>query len=205
MSRTQVCFYTSLQHINHGPYELQKNNFSSTPVVREFRCIITELSDQKFDVIQKHSIQFFQGVPDKDNITEWFGDTRRRILVLDDLMADGGDNKEILNLFTQYSHYMNVTVCYLCQAMFPQGKYAKTISTNAQYIVAFKNARDKIGLRNLLLQINPTDWCQVIDVFNVCTDRSYGYLCFDVHPASRDSMRLVSHLLKHEGCMQCYR
>lgn len=74
VSRTQVCFYTSLQHINHGPYELQKNNLSSTPVVREFRCIITELGDQKFDVIQKHSIQFFQGVPDKDNITEWFGD-----------------------------------------------------------------------------------------------------------------------------------
>ena len=64
-------------------------------MVREFRCIITELSDQKFDVIQKHSIQFFQGIPDKDNITEWFRDTRRRILVLDDLMADGGDNKEM--------------------------------------------------------------------------------------------------------------
>ena len=33
----------------------------------------------KFDVMQKHSIQFFQGVPDKDNITEWFGDTQGRI------------------------------------------------------------------------------------------------------------------------------
>ena len=120
-------------------------------------------------------------------------------------MADGGDNKEILNLFTQYSHHMNVTICYLCQAMFPQGKYTETISRNAQYIIVFKNVRDKIGLRNLLLQINPTDWCQVIDVYNACMDRSYGYLCFDVHPASRDSMRLVTHLLKHEGCMQCYR
>ena len=159
----------------------------------------------KFDVMQKHRIQFFQGVPDKDNITEWFGDTQGRILVLDDLMADGGDNKEILNLFTQYSHHMNVTICYLCQAMFPQGKYTEAISRNAQYIIVFKNVRDKIGLQNLLLQMNPTDWCQVIDVYNACMDRSYGYLCFDVHPASRDSMRLVTHLLKHEGCMQCYR
>ena len=132
-------------------------------------------------------------------------DTKGGMLVLDDLMAEGRNDKDILNLFTRYSHHLNLIVCYLCQDMFPAGKYAKTISRNAQYIIAFKNPRDQIGLRNLLLQMYPAKWHEVMDVYNECTERPYGYLCFDVHPASRDSMRLVSHLLKQEGCMRCYR
>ncbi|CAH3114958.1 unnamed protein product [Pocillopora meandrina] len=132
----------------------------------------------KFDDMQCHGIEFFKG---------------------------GGDDREILNLFTQYSHHMNVTVCYLCQDMLPQGKYAKTISRNAQYIIAFKNPRDKVALHTLLLQIYPTKWLPVMDIYNACMDRPYGYLLFDVHPASRDSTRLLSHLLQHEGCVRCYR
>ena len=159
----------------------------------------------KFDDMQRHGIEFFKGVPTHDDLTTWFGDKRGGILVLDDLMSEGGDDREILNLFTQYSHHMNVTVCYLCQDMFPQGKYAKTISRNAQYIIAFKNPRDKVALRTLLLQIYPTKWLPVMDIYNACTDRPYGYLLFDVHPASRDSTRLLSHLLRHEGCVRCYR
>ncbi|XP_066016690.1 uncharacterized protein [Pocillopora verrucosa] len=155
--------------------------------------------------MQRHGIEFFKGVPTHDDLTTWFGDKRGGILVLDDLMSEGGDDREIFNLFTQYSHHMNVTVCYLCQDMFPQGKYAKTISRNAQYIIAFKNPRDKVALRTLLLQIYPTKWLPVMDIYNACTDRPYGYLLFDVHPASRDSTRLLSHLLRHEGCVRCYR
>ena len=131
----------------------------------------------KFDDTQRCGIEFFKGVP----------------------------THEILNLFTQYSHHMNVTVCYLCQDMFPQGKHAKTISRNAQYIIAFKNPRDKVALRTLLLQIYPTKWLTVMDIYNACTDRPCGYLLFDVHPASRDSTRRLSHLLRHEVCVRCYR
>ena len=97
---------------------------------------------------------------------------------------------------------MNVTVCYLCQDMFPQGKYAKTISRNAHYIIAFKNPRDKVALRTLLLQIYPAKWLPVVDIYDACTDRPYGYLLFEVHPASRDSTRLLSHL--YEGTKGVY-
>ena len=140
-----------------------------------------------------------------DDLTTWFGDKRGDIFVLDDLMSEGGDDKEILNLFTHYSHHMNVTVCYLCPDMFPQGKYAKTISRNAQYIISFKIPRDKVALRTLLLQIYPTKWLPVMDIYDACTDRPYGYLLFHVHPASRDSTRLLSPLVRHEGCLRCYR
>ena len=36
------------------------------------------------------------------------------ILVLDNLMAEGGDDKQVLDLFTKHSHHRNITVIYLC-------------------------------------------------------------------------------------------
>ena len=92
---------------------------------------------------------FFERVPTHDDLKKWFGDQQGGILFLDDLMLGGGDDKDTLNLFTQYSHHLNVTVFYLCQDMFPKGKYAKTISRNAQYIIVFKNPRDNVALRTL--------------------------------------------------------
>ena len=72
--------------------------------------------------------------------------------MLDDLMVEGGEDEELLDLFTKLSHHQNITVLYLCQDMFPTGKYAKGVSGNAQYVIAFKTPRDQLGMRNLLLQ-----------------------------------------------------
>ncbi|RMX48821.1 hypothetical protein pdam_00001617 [Pocillopora damicornis] len=60
--------------------------------------------------MQRYGVEFHKGVPSHDNIKKWFGDILGGILVLDDLMSEGGDDKEILNLFTQCSHHMNVMV-----------------------------------------------------------------------------------------------
>ena len=97
-------------------------------------------------------------VPTHEQLKEWFGDKKGGLLILDDLIAKVGDDKDILNLSTQYSHHMNVTMFFLCQDMFPHGKYAKTISRNAQYIMAFKNPRDQVALCMLLPQMHPMTW-----------------------------------------------
>ena len=68
------------------------------------------------------------------------------MLVLDDLMDQGGRDKRVLDLFTKHSHHRNITILYLCQDLFPPGPYAKTVSRNAHYIVCFKNPRDRTGL-----------------------------------------------------------
>ena len=86
------------------------------------------LLQDKFDNLQRYGMEFHKGVPSHDNIKKWFGDILGCILVLDGLMSEGGDDKEILNLFTQCSHHMNVMVCYLCQDLFPKGKFAKAIT-----------------------------------------------------------------------------
>ncbi len=66
------------------------------------------------------------------------------LFVLDDLMTEGSEDKDLLDFFTKLSHHQNITVMFLCQDMFPPGKYAKSISRNVHYIIAFKNPRDHI-------------------------------------------------------------
>ena len=88
--------------------------------------------------------------------------------------------------------------------MFPPGKYAKSISRNAHYVIAFKNPRDQLGIRNLLLQAFPTYWQDVMGVYQKVIKRSFGYMVLDLHPASDDRIRVLSHLLTHEGLLRCY-
>ena len=87
---------------------------------------------------------------------------------------------------------------YLCQDMFPPRKYAKCISRNPHYIVAFKNPRDQLGMKNLLLQAD-------VDVYQKVTERPFGYTVLDLHPASDDRKRVFSHLLTHEGYPRWHR
>ena len=148
-------------------------------------------------------VQFYEGVPTTFHLQKWF--PKGGLLVLDDLMVEGGEDKELLDLFTKHSHHQNITVLYLCQDMFPPGKYAKSISRNAHYIVAFKNPRDQLGMKNLLLQAFPTCWQDMMDVYEKVTERPFGYTVLDLHPASDDRKRVFSHHLTHEGYPRWHR
>ena len=151
---------------------------------------------------KKDGIQFHRGLPDPSYLTKWFGPTRGGVLILDDLMEEGGQDKRMLDLFTKDSHHRNITVLYLTQDLFFPGKFSKTIKRNAHYIVAFKNPRDQTGIRTILLQAFPDRWRQVFRLFKHITSRPFGYLMLDVHPASDDRYRLWSHLTPLEGQAQ---
>ena len=155
-----------------------------------------------YEKLKKGGVRFHEGIPDSEALPRWFPEGG--VLVLDDLMDEGGNDKRVLDLFTRDSHHRNITVIYLCQDLFPNGKFAKTISRNAHYVVAFKNPRDQLGLRNLLLQSFPTRWQDVLETFRKVTERPFGYLLLDLHPTSRDDARIVSHLLKEEGWVRCH-
>ena len=153
----------------------------------------------KFVPLQKKGVHFHEGLPDTADLDSWFGRTRGGLLVLDDLMDEGGNDKKVLDLFTKDSHHRNITVLYLVQDLFPRGKYAKTISRNAHYIVVFKNPRDQTGIRILLQQMFPTYWREALRVYMKATARPFTYLMIDLHPASNDAYRLYTNILRDEG------
>ena len=102
----------------------------------------------RFQSMKDRGVHFHEGIPDHSVLVQWFPHRSGGgggILVLDDFMDEGSNDKRVLDLFTKHSHHQNVTVLYLRQDMFPVGKYAKSISRNAHYIVAFKNPRDQLA------------------------------------------------------------
>ena len=132
------------------------------------------------------SVQFHEGLPTPEELDQWFGPRQGGLLVVDDLMEEGANDKHVLDLFFKHSHHRNISVMFLCQDLFSPGKFAKTISRNAHYMVAFKNPRDQVG------------------IFRKCTQRPFGYLMLDLHPASDDRFRLFTNVLPEEGLTELY-
>ena len=52
-------------------------------------------------------------------------------------------NKEIANLFTKFSHHMNINVIFVVQNIFHHGKEMRTISLNTHYFILLKDPRDR--------------------------------------------------------------
>ena len=174
--------------------------WSNTPPVVHYCHGVWQDSFKK---LKQKGVKFHEGIPEEEDLTKWF--PKGGLLVLDDLMAEGGNDKNVLDIFTKLSHHKGITVIYLTQDLFPPGKFAKTISRNAHYVIVFKNPRDKIGLRTLLLQSFPTNWKEVQETYDKATSRPFGYVTFDFHPASNDSFRILSHLLSKERFTHCYQ
>ena len=83
-------------------------------------------------------ITFVEGIPEDIPALFPMG-CRPGILVLDDLMRNCSEDERILDLFTKVSHHCDVTCIYLTQNLFPPGKFSRSISLNAHYIIAFNN------------------------------------------------------------------
>ena len=157
------------------------------------------------DVIAKMKhVKTHDLLPDLATLKRWFRG-KPGILVLDDMMREIGSDPQAEDLFTKHSHHLRITVIYLTQDMFPEGRHAKTISRQAQYVIAFRSLRDKIGLKNMLLQSFPDTWRHVLNVCHHLHTRPHGYTMFDFHPSSTSPHCVLGHVLKGEGGMRGYQ
>lgn len=96
-------------------------------------------------------IMFVEGIP--EDIPALFPlHCHPGILILDDFMRNSSEDEHILHLFTKVSHHCNVTCLYLTQNLFPLGKFSRSISLNAHYIIVFNNPRDTLSVRTLAQQ-----------------------------------------------------
>ena len=84
-------------------------------------------------------IEFNQDIDEPDYLDV----SQCNLIVLNDLMVQSGKEKRIADLFTKESHHRNLSVIYIVQNIFHQGKEMRNISLNAHYIVLFKSPRDR--------------------------------------------------------------
>ena len=72
-------------------------------------------------------IEFVKGIPDHLKDQHYINVGKRNLLVFDDLMTEAKCDQRIADLFTKGSHHRNISVVYLTQNLFPQGKACRDI------------------------------------------------------------------------------
>ena len=122
-------------------------------------------------------IEFVKGY--SDDIYESLEPFERNLFILDDQMSEASDIKSLAKLFTKGSYHRNVTILYLVQNMFNQGKSSRTVNLNSHYIVVFRNLRDQSQFRTMAGQLLPRNSQWLMDAFAAATAKSYGYLVID--------------------------
>lgn len=123
---------------------------------------------------------------------------KRNLLIIDDLMTDIKNDKEMTNLFTKGSHHKNTSVIVILQNLFYQSRELRTMSLNSHYMVLFKNPRDASQITHLAKQMYPGNIGFMQDAFRQATEVPYGYLFVDLKQATSDQFRLRSCVLPHE-------
>ncbi|KAL6417089.1 hypothetical protein ACFW04_012981 [Cataglyphis niger] len=95
----------------------------------------------------------------------------------------------IIDLFTKGSHHKNLSVILISQNLFHQGRGQRDISLNANYIVVFKNPRDRAQIRHLARQVYPDDPKFMEEAYYDATSRPHGYLLLDLKQSTLDEYR----------------
>lgn len=144
------------------------------------------------------SLTFHEGLPSEDIINEISKNNKHNIIILDDLMGDVVKNSNMELLFTRGSHHKKITVIYLNQNMFCQGKNARSISLNSHYLVLFRNLRDCSQIQKLGQQLYPGKGNLLVEAYKYCTQKPFGYLVIDLSPHSDEKYRLRTKIFPEE-------
>lgn len=137
-------------------------------------------------------VVFQKGIPNFDD----FDPERKHLVILDDLMTECNDR--VVETFTKKSHHRNISVMYLVQNVFYQGKGSRTISLNCHYMVLFKNPRDSSQIMHLAKQMYPANPKYLHHCYTQATEDPHGYLFIDLKQTSPEIMRLRQNIFPGE-------
>ena len=149
-----------------------------------------------YDTIRKKIpwIEFVSGIPDYLDDQHYINASERNILVFDDLMTEAKCDQRVADLFTKGSHHRNISIVYLTQNLFPQGKACRDIALNTQYMVLFNNPIDRQQVANLARRIYPSTSTLFMKRFEQATSHTYGYLMIDLKSDTPEKDRLHSEI-----------
>ena len=157
-----------------------------------------------YDIMEREiaCIKFHEGLPSVSDISELTKSGQHSIVVLDDLMSQVVNDKEAELLFTQGAHHKKMTVIFISQNFFLQGKCARTIALNTHYLVLFQNFRHSSQIVHLGKQMyRQGRWQGFVEAYEDATHRPYGYLLIDMSPHSSSESRLRTCIFPAENTL----
>ena len=146
-------------------------------------------------LLELRHINFIKGLPKSLADDAILPPEKNNLLIVDDLMSEASQSEQMKSVFTQYCHHRNLSCLYLVQNFFCQGKASRTISLNANYLVLFKNVRDRTQITHLARQMFPNQSKYFIESYNDATTKPFGYLLIDFKSTTPDILRLRTDIL----------
>ena len=112
---------------------------------------------------QFEGVDFNEGLPSLDE----FEGNKHSLVIIDDLMNE--TNNVVTKLFTRVSRHTNISVIYITQNIFHPSKETRTITLNAQYMILFKNVRDKSQIAYLRRQMYSSSPKHMVEAYTDAT------------------------------------
>ena len=136
------------------------------------------------DIYQKMEreldIEFHEGLPTEEYLTEFTDGQTYTLIILDDLMQKCVKSPQVELIFTRLSHHRKITVIFINQNWYCQGKNACSISINTHYFFILKNPRDVTQVNSLGRQIGMNK--TLPEAYRDAVSKPYGYLLIDLSP-----------------------
>lgn len=154
---------------------------------------ITWCFDEMQPLYNLKNVHYYQGIPDLN----MFDGKDPQLIIIDDLMRES--DGRVVDIFTKGSHHRNLSVFYITQNLFHQGKGQRDISLNSSYIIYFKNPRDKTQIRHLARQVSPENVKFMEDSYKDATKEPHGYLMIDLKQNTSDMCRLKTKIYPSDG------
>ena len=136
------------------------------------------------------------------SLEEFKDGSKHSLVILDDLLHE--TNEIVTKLFTRLSHHTNTSVIYITQNLFHAGKETRTITLNAQYLVLFKNVRDKSQIAHLARQMYPGNARHMVEAYTDATGEPFTYLFIDLKPNTDEKHRLKACIFPDDAYNYVY-
>lgn len=144
----------------------------------------------------KIPIKFNEGLVDITDIAlEKFPPPR--LLIVDDLMRES--NNKLVDIFSKHSHHRNMSIIFITQNIFHQGRGSRDMSLNSHYIVFFKNPREKNQALHFARQVYPENPKFIQEAYLDATSKPHSYLLFDMKQTTPDAFRFRAEIFPGES------
>ena len=121
------------------------------------------------------------------------------IVVLDDMMDQVMASRDSATWFSRDVHHKGYTLLLIVQNLYEQGRSARTIALNCNYLILFKHVRDKTQLVTLGKQMHPGQSHKIIEALDDITKEDpRGYLVLDNTCTGDDKTRMRTRIFPGE-------
>jgi len=139
------------------------------------------------------NIEYMHGIP--TDLDTAFNRSMKNLIVLDDMMDEASKDEKVAQLFTRGRHD-NLSVIFLTQNLFHKNQ--RSISLNSDYMVIFKNPRDRSQIQHLARQFMPANSKFLTWAYEDATQKPFSYLLLDLTPSIPDKHRVRTNILPEQ-------